>query len=185
MSATTANTTTAAPKAKAASASKKRAQATEHPSYKDMITEAITNLKERMGSSRQAIKKYIHANYPNLTGNVDILINAAIKRGVEKNDFAQPKGPSGPIKLVKKSKSEGEKKPAVKKASKPAAKKPTAAKKASTTKKSGDNKKAAAAKKAAAPKKSGSTTAKKPATAAKKAATKKSTTSKSATTKKA
>ncbi|RKP07853.1 linker histone H1 and H5 family-domain-containing protein, partial [Thamnocephalis sphaerospora] len=74
----------------------------EHPSYKAMIAEAITNLKERMGSSRYAIKKYIHANYPKLNGNVDSLINVAIKRGVEKGDFAQPKGPSGPLKLVKK-----------------------------------------------------------------------------------
>jgi len=35
----------------------------EHPTYREMISAAIVNLKERNGSSRQAIKKYIHANF--------------------------------------------------------------------------------------------------------------------------
>jgi len=35
----------------------------EHPPYREMISAAIVNLKERNGSSRQAIKKYIYANY--------------------------------------------------------------------------------------------------------------------------
>lgn len=34
-----------------------------HPPFAQMITEAITALKERNGSSRQAIKKYISKNY--------------------------------------------------------------------------------------------------------------------------
>ncbi|KAL1915923.1 uncharacterized protein VTP21DRAFT_6311 [Calcarisporiella thermophila] len=68
-----------------------------------MIIAAITNLKERMGSSRYAIKKYIHQNYGvDDTKVVDSQINIAIKRGVEAGLFAQPKGPSGTVKLVKK-----------------------------------------------------------------------------------
>ena len=42
--------------------SKKKAPAT-HPSCIDMIVAAIGNLKEKNGSSAQAIKKYIAANY--------------------------------------------------------------------------------------------------------------------------
>ena len=35
----------------------------EHPSYFEMTKAAIQALKERNGSSRQAIEKYIKANY--------------------------------------------------------------------------------------------------------------------------
>ncbi|KIW83244.1 hypothetical protein Z517_02489 [Fonsecaea pedrosoi CBS 271.37] len=93
---------------------KKPAAAPAHASYKDMIKEAILNLKERNGSSRQAIKKYVKANN-NITvtseTQFDSLFNKALKTGVEKGDFQQPKGPSGPVKLAKK-----EAKPAEKKA---------------------------------------------------------------------
>jgi histone H1/5 len=47
-----------APKKKAAP--KKPA---EHPKYSEMVVAAIAALKERKGSSRQAILKYIQANY--------------------------------------------------------------------------------------------------------------------------
>ncbi|CAG8507235.1 8688_t:CDS:2 [Paraglomus occultum] len=88
-------------------------KAPEHPPYKEMISAAIHNLKERNGSSRQAIKKYIHANYksavdfpaphPMQVGDgSDGQINLAIKRGVANGDFLQPKGPSGPVKINKK-----------------------------------------------------------------------------------
>jgi len=43
----------AATKAKAGSA---------HASYQDMIIDAIVNLKDRNGSSRQSLKKYVKAN---------------------------------------------------------------------------------------------------------------------------
>uniref|UniRef100_A0A1D1Y580 Histone H1 n=1 Tax=Anthurium amnicola TaxID=1678845 RepID=A0A1D1Y580_9ARAE len=76
-------------------------KAPEHPPYKEMISAAIHNLKERNGSSRQAIKKYIHANYKVGDGS-DAQINLAIKRGVANGDFLQPKGPSGPVKINKK-----------------------------------------------------------------------------------
>ncbi|KAG2192960.1 hypothetical protein INT47_005686 [Mucor saturninus] len=73
-----------------------------HATYQQMISGAISSLKERNGSSRPAIKKYILANY-GLTGGThfDAQISAAIRRGVEKGIFAIPKGISGTIKLVK------------------------------------------------------------------------------------
>ncbi|KAI8971786.1 linker histone H1 and H5 family-domain-containing protein [Mycotypha africana] len=65
----------------------------DHPSYENMITAAILNLKERKGSSRPAIKKYILANYKMNPGNqFDYQISNAIRRGVAKNVFSLPKG---------------------------------------------------------------------------------------------
>ena len=78
--------------------------------------------------SRQALKKYIQSNFKDLK-NFDTQFNAALRRGVEKGDFTQPKGPSGPVKLNKKK--EGEKKP---KAEKKEGDKETKPKKAATTK---------------------------------------------------
>lgn len=76
-----------------------------HAPYKDMIKDAILNLKERNGSSRHAIKKYVLANnninVPS-TKAFDVQINKSIKSGADAGDFLQPKGPSGPVKLAKK-----------------------------------------------------------------------------------
>ena len=65
-----------APKKKAAP--KKPA---EHPKYIEMIVAAITTLKDRTGSSRQAIVKYIKANYK-VGDNCDTHVKMALKRGV-------------------------------------------------------------------------------------------------------
>ncbi|KAJ5592938.1 hypothetical protein N7537_009842 [Penicillium hordei] len=115
------------------SAPKKAAPAAPHTSYRDMIKDAIISLKERNGSSRQAIKKYVQSNNKiNVTSQsvFDSQFNKAIKAGVEKNEFTQPKGPSGPLKLAKK---EAPVKAAPKPAAKPAAKPaPKASTKAST-----------------------------------------------------
>ncbi|KAJ5198333.1 uncharacterized protein N7498_007450 [Penicillium cinerascens] len=156
------------PPKKATSASKKAAPAA-HASYRDMIKDAIVNLKERNGSSRQAIKKYVTSNNKVTFASqsaFDAQFNKAIKTGVEKGEFTQPKGPSGPVKLAKK---DAAVKPAAKTVAKPAAKsttktatKPAAAKKAAP--------KTAAAKKAA-PKKTATKAAPKK-TAAKKSAAK-------------
>ena len=123
----------------------------------------FAELKERKGSSRQAIEKYVAANYkvgPKYTGP----LKQALKKGVEKGTLVQTKGvgASGSFKIAK---PEPEKKPAVKK---PAAKKATTKK---VTKKT-PTKKAAAKK----------TATKKPA--AKKAATKKAPAKKAASPKK-
>jgi len=86
----------------------------EHPTYREMISAAIVNLKERNGSSRQAIKKYIHANFK-VADNADSFIRNTIKNCVEKGIFIQPKGTSGPLKLAKKPVEKKEKKPEIKK----------------------------------------------------------------------
>lgn len=159
-----------APKKKAAP--KKPA---DHPKYIDMITAAIVALKERGGSSRQAITKYINANYK-VGDNAGTHIKMALKRGVASGALSQPKGTgaSGSFKVVKKE--APKKKPAAKKpaAKKPAAKKPAAKKaKKSTPKKKTAAKKSTPAKKKPAKKASSAKKAKKPA--AKKPAAKKAT----------
>ncbi|CAI7678797.1 unnamed protein product [Penicillium pancosmium] len=144
----------------------KKATPAAHASYRDMIKDAIVNLKERNGSSRQAIKKYVSSNNKiNVASQAtfDAQFNKAIKAGVEKGEFTQPKGPSGPLKLAKK---EPAAKPAAK-AAKPGPKPKTAAKKTAT--KATTTKKAAAPKKAAA-KPGPKTAAAKKTTTAKKAA---------------
>ena len=147
----------------------------EHPKYSVMVAEAIGALKERTGSSRQAIVKYISANYK-VGDGAATHVKQALKRGVTAGVLSQPKGTgaSGSFKVVKKE-APPKKKPAAKKpaAKKPAAKKP-AAKKA-TPKKKAAGKKATPKKKTPAKKKPAGKKAKKPAAkkpAAKKAAKK-------------
>ena len=139
----------------------------DHPKYIEMIVAAITALKERSGSSRQAIVKYIKANYK-VGDNSDVHVKLALKRGVTSGVLAQPKGTgaSGSFKVVKKTepKKKPAKKPAAKKttAKKPATKKPAAKKaKKSTPKKKPAAKKPSSAKKAKKPAKKAA--AKKPA----------------------
>merc|ERR1712088_255844 len=142
------------------------------------IAAAITALKDKKGSSRQAIVKYIMAN--NNLGGADakavnsrtkVALKNGLKAGVLKN--AKGTGVTGSFKLVKiekpkKAKKHKAKKPAAKKAKSPkkAAKK-TAAKKPKAAK---SPKKKPAAKPKAAAKKS---PAKKAAKPAKKATAKK------------
>merc|ERR1711881_311830 len=160
-----------APKA----ATKKSAAAPQHGSYQDMIKVAIMTLKERNGSSRQAIKKDIKANnnLGNTTDNAFTAhINKALKTGVDSGVFAQPKGASGPVKLAKPS---ADKKPAAAtKTAKPKTeKKETAAAPKKTT----------AAKKTAAPKKTTTKAAPKKTATAKKPAAKKAAAPKTASKK--
>merc|ERR1712141_269819 len=123
----------AAPKAKKAAKPKKPAA---HPKYSEMIAAAVGALKERGGSSRQAILKYILKNFkvgPNET-SVNAHLKLALKAGVKKGALKQSKGTgaSGSFKLGKKPKTPKKaKKPAAKKAAKkPAAKKAKSPKKA-------------------------------------------------------
>ncbi|VUC25431.1 unnamed protein product [Clonostachys rosea] len=148
---------------KAAAAPKAKAS---HASYQDMIIDAIVNLKDRNGSSRQSLKKYVKANNQlNLVSDkmFDSLFNKALKNGVDKDIFEQPKGPSGGTKLAKKKVEPKKEKKA------PAPKKETVVKKTAT--KATTEKKAPAPKKAAAPKTKAA--AEKKAPAPKKAAPKK------------
>lgn len=64
-------------------------------SYRELIIEGLTALKERKGSSRPALKKFIKENYPIVgsASNFDLYFNNAIRKGVEAGDFEQPKDP--------------------------------------------------------------------------------------------
>ena len=149
-----------APAVKAAKAKKPAApkKPAEHPKYAVMVSAAVAALKERGGSSRQAILKYIIANYK--VGDNPTAVNArvktALKAGVKAGSLKQSKGTgaAGSFKL-------GEKPKVAKKPKKKVVKKPKSPKKATKPKK-------AAAKKS--PKKAAKSPAKK---AAKKPAAKK------------
>jgi len=91
-------------------------------------------LKDRSGSSRQALKKYVLAN--NKLGNLSDAaftqrFNQALSKGSESGAFIRPKGASGPVKLGKGKVEDEEKKPSAPKA----AAKPKAAATTTTTKK--------------------------------------------------
>merc|ERR1719414_474073 len=159
---------------KAVKAKKPKAPAA-HPKYSVMIAAAIGALKDRTGSSRQAILKYVCANYKVDAAKAGQHLRLALKAGIKKGSLKMAKESgkgAGKFKLVKvekpkKAKKPAAKKPAAKKAKKPAAKKAKAAKKPAAKK----EKKAAkpkAAKKPAAKKAAKKPAAKKPA--AKKAA---------------
>ena len=173
-----------------------------HPKYIEMVATAVAALKERGGSSRQAILKYISANFKvESTPATNSHLKLALKSGVKAGTLKQAKGTgaSGSFKLGEKPKKVAKKatkpkaaKPKVKKtaAKKPAAKKTAAkkpaAKKAKSPKKAAAKPKAAAkkpaAKKTAAKKTPKKAAAKKPA--AKKPAAKKTKTPKKAAAKK-
>ncbi|XP_040841794.1 histone H1.0 [Ochotona curzoniae] len=96
----TENSTSApAAKPKRAKASKK---STEHPKYSDMIVAAIQAEKNRGGSSRQSIQKYIKNHYK-VGENADSQIKLAIKRLVTTGVLKQTKGvgASGSFRLAK------------------------------------------------------------------------------------
>ena len=144
-------------------ASKNPVKPPEHPKYSVMVVAAVTVKKERNGSSRQAITKYIKANYK-VGENAGVHIKQALKRGVASGELLQVKGvgASGSFKVAKKVEV---KKPAVKKAAAkkaPAKKTPT---KKAPAKKSGKKK---ASKSPKRTKSAGKT--KKPSKAPKKAA---------------
>merc|ERR1712115_628505 len=141
--------------APAKKASKPKAPAA-HPKYSVMIAAAITALKDRTGSSRQAILKYICANYKVDAAKAAVQVRLALKRGVAKGALkmarASGKG-AGSYKVVKVEKPKKAKAKKPKKAKKPAkkaAKKPKKAAKKPAAKKAA---KKPAAKKAAPKKK--------------------------------
>merc|ERR1712083_728056 len=132
-----------------------------HPKYSVMIPAAIAGLKDRSGSSRQAILKWIKANYkeehPQAGQHLNMALKAGVKKGTLKMARASGKG-AGSFKLGEKpkvakkaKKPKAAKKKAVKKPAKKAAKKvkKPAAKKAKKPAKKAAPKKKPAAKKAA------------------------------------
>jgi len=162
----------------------------DHPPVAQMVSAAISNLKERKGSSLAAIKKYIAANNKVDMDRIAPFIRRYLKKAVADGKLQQTKGTgaSGSFKLVKKAeekpkkkvaakKPKAAKKPAAKKAKTPkkAAKKPAAKKAKKSPKKAAKKtpKKEKKAKSAAKPKKPKAKTAKSPKKAAKKPAAKK------------
>ncbi|XP_003747110.1 histone H1-delta [Galendromus occidentalis] len=101
----------------------KPAKTSSHPSYQDMIKEAIETLKERNGSSRQAIQKYLQAHFKTCDDKVSqARLKLALKRGADNGALKRVKGAgaSGSFRI-----NVDAKKPVVKK---PKAKAATAAK---------------------------------------------------------
>ncbi|KAK6034406.1 linker histone H1 and H5 family protein [Cooperia oncophora] len=138
------------PKAAKASKPKAAKKVASHPTYSAMIRKSVAELKEKSGSSKAAILKYMLAHYK-LGENVPKInaqLRLALKRGVMKGDLKQVKGSgaSGSFKL-------GEKKAAAPAAKKSIAKKPAGAKKPKSPKKATSAKKPKAEKKAKSPKK--------------------------------
>ena len=55
----------------------------DHPDYRYMVTLAIHSLKERQGSSRRSIRKFIEENYK-VDDKCDQRVKSVLKRGVAK-----------------------------------------------------------------------------------------------------
>ncbi|KAK7457288.1 hypothetical protein BaRGS_00039260 [Batillaria attramentaria] len=120
---------------KSASGAKKVGRKTptlpEHPKYSVMIADAISALKERGGSSRQAILKYIGSKYS--LGSETVKINSrlkmALKAGVKSGNLKQSKGTgaAGSFRLGERRRAAEKRTTLQKKAKKPkaTAKKPT------------------------------------------------------------
>lgn len=110
--------------ASASAASKSKKKPAEHPKYSEMIISAIGALKERKGSSRQKIIKYMKEKYSSLDDHsCDTHVKLALVRMTKNGQLLQQtgKGASGSFKVAP----QKEKKPAAKK---PKTKKPAAAK---------------------------------------------------------
>lgn len=167
MSTTAAAPTTAAPAATAGKGTKVGTKKTapaataSHPKYSEMVQQALASLKERGGSSRQAVLKYIMAHFK--VGTDENMVNThlkmALKAGIKNGSLKQSKGKgaAGSFRI-------GEQ---AKKAPKPAKAKTAEKKKKAAVVKTAESKKPA---KTAAVKKA---TAAKPKTAAKKPSAKK------------
>ncbi|KAL3267653.1 hypothetical protein HHI36_024297 [Cryptolaemus montrouzieri] len=67
-----------------------------HPPTSDMVNMAIKGLKERSGSSLQAIKKYIAANYKVDPEKMAPFIKKYLKSAVQSGSLVQTKGKGRP-----------------------------------------------------------------------------------------
>ena len=122
------------PKKKAPTAAKAVKKPSDHPKYSEMVQQALGTLKERGGSSRQAILKYLVKNFK--VGNDENVVNThlkiALRNGVKNASLKQSKGTgaAGSFRLGE----EAKKPKAIKKPKVAAAKKPTKAKSATGVK---------------------------------------------------
>ena len=121
-------------------------KSSDHPTYAVMISSAISTLKDRTGSSRQAITKFVCANYKVDADKAAPHLLRALKKGVQDGVFkmARQSGKgAGSYKLVvkkkptaKKAKSSTKSEAVAGKKSKPSNNKSGAAKKSEAGKKS-------------------------------------------------
>lgn len=138
-------TPAATPKKAKAAKPKKPKTAPNHPKVSEMVNTAISTLKERGGSSLQAIKKYIGAHYKVDVDKLSPFIKKYLKNAVASGTLVQTKGKgaSGSFRMTTVTKEKATKPkasaPKPKKVAKPAAAKkaakPKAAKKAPAAKK--------------------------------------------------
>lgn len=77
---------------KSKSKAKKSKNALTHPKISEMVIEAITELKERNGSSLQAIKKYVGANFKAEVEKLSPFIKKYLKTAVIKGVLIQTRG---------------------------------------------------------------------------------------------
>ncbi|OON16165.1 linker histone H1 and H5 family protein [Opisthorchis viverrini] len=132
-----------------------------HPPYFDMVKHAIKELKERNGSSRQAIAKYVKAHYK-VDDKADNHIRRALVSALKAGKLTHTKGigASGSFKLAEKAPKTAAKPKAAKKPKTPkkaAAKKPKTPKPAAAKKPKATKPKAHKPKKAKTPKKAAKT----------------------------
>lgn len=172
-----ATATVVTPKKKATGAGKPKKAAPTHPKYSEMIAYALNTLKERGGSSRQAILKCLVSKYNVEERVCNQHLKMALKNGVKNGTLKQAKGTgaSGSFKLGEKKASKSSaaaKKPKVAKKSptkKPAAKKAVKKAPSKSPKKAGTKSPKKAVKKAAAKPKKAAAKPKKTPVKAKKA----------------
>src|SRR5579872_56862 len=92
---TTTNTTVTASDAKPKKTpAPTAAAAASHPKYSDMVQQALLALKERGGSSKQAVLKYIMANFK-VSGEENMInshLKTALKAGLKNGTLKQSKG---------------------------------------------------------------------------------------------
>ncbi|KAK7091923.1 histone H1-delta-like [Littorina saxatilis] len=127
------------------------AKPADHPKYIAMVAAAVGSLKERGGSSRQAILKYIMANYNvgDEVTKINARIKTALKSGVTDGTLKQAKGTGATGSFRLGDKKVAADKPKPKKVMKPktvVTKKPKSPKKVAVKKPETPTKKAAASK---------------------------------------
>ncbi|XP_026465865.1 histone H1C-like [Ctenocephalides felis] len=107
--AATAAPATASPKKGKTAAVKKPRVKPSHPPTSEMVNNAIKSLKERGGSSLQAIKKYMSANYKIDAEKMSTFIKKYLKSAVQAGTLIQTKGKgaSGSFKLAANAKQSG------------------------------------------------------------------------------
>ena len=114
---------------------KQAAAGGQHPKYSEMVKQALTSMKERGGSSRQAVLKYIMQHFEGVVGKEESVVNrhlkVALRAGVKNASLKQSKGARGATGSFRLGEEAKKKEKATKKVAKPkkqaAAKKPAAA----------------------------------------------------------